>query len=360
MKYVLLLFFILTISQNANANNFQSYKDKISDKYNLNFGLNATLTHYNTSKNNITKEIYSPYLNKTILNNKQHKGTLNFSLNVVRFSPQTPLNTASSLGIANLFDSYDTNYNELYELYYAHTLKLKNTIELGFGQIPISKFDTQTRSPLQIQHFNNNSLCQNGSFTYPTSGLGTYVSVDNNKDFSVSIGSIDATNPFAQGIHTKNLDKLKFSSFINLNYYPLLRNKYQSSYSILIYDKPNVAKAPTSSRGISISLLQDISTNKSVFFKYNTSNGDYSIIKNSYSFGYIQRTSPNSSLGVGYSINKINSSNAIHKHEEVLEAYYEYNLNPTISITPDVEIYKKPAFNSSQETIFSLTLKIGI
>ena len=97
-----------------------------------------------------------------------------------------------------------------------------------------------------------------------------------------------------------------------------------------------------------------------MFFKYNTSNGDYSIIKNSYSFGYIQRTSQNSSLGVGYSINKINSSNAIHKHEEVLEAYYEYNLNPTISITPDVEIYKKPAFNSSQETIFSLTLKIGI
>lgn len=360
IKYISLLALTLSISTQANASSYFDIKEQISQKYNLKLGLNTSITSFYTSKNNITKEIYSPYLNKTILNNKQQKGTLNFSFNYVRFSPQTPLNTSSSLGIANLFDSYDTNYNELYELYYAHTIKLPYTIELGVGQIPISKFDTITRSPLQIQHFNNNSLYQNGSFTYPTAGLGSYLSIDNNKDFAITLGSIDATNPLAQGIHTKNLDKLKFSSFLSLNYYPKIKNKYQSSYSILFYDKPNVSKAPTTSRGLSISLLQDISNNKSIFFKYNTSNGDYSIIKNSYSFGYIQRTSPNSSLGVGYSINKINTSNAIHKHEEVLEAYYEYNLNPTISITPDIEIYTRPAYKSSKETIFSLTLTLGI
>ena len=194
------------------------------------------------------------------------------------------------------------------------------------GQIPVSKFDTITRSPLQKQAFQSNSLYQNGSFTYPTSGVGSYISLDNNKDFSVSIGAIDATNPFAQGIHTKNLDKFDFASFLSLNYYPKIKNSYQASYNFLIYDKPNVAKAPTSSRGISISLLQDIASNKSIFFKYNTSNGNYSIIKNSYSVGFLYHTKENNTFAIGYSINKIKAPQTIHKNEELIEAYYKYNL----------------------------------
>ena len=360
MKHIYLLLLILSISTNAKASSYFDTKEHISQKYDLNFGLNSSITYYNTSKNNITKEMYSPYLYKTLFNTKKHQGMLNFSFNYVRFSPTTPFKSATSLGIANLFDSYDTNYNELYELYYSHTLKLKNTIELGIGQIPISKFDTITQSVLQIQHFNNNSLYQNGSFAYPTSGLGSYISVDNNRDFSITLGSIDATNPLAQGIHTKNLDKLKFASFLSLNYYPKINNKYQSSYSILIYDKPNVAKAPTTSQGLSLSLFQDVSANKSIFFKYNTSNGDYSIIKNSYSLGLLHKTKSNHSIGLGYSINKINDNKALHTNEEVVEAYYKYNLTENFSLTPDIEHYKKTAYNNSSETVFSINLNLEL
>ncbi|MBR5154411.1 MAG: carbohydrate porin [Alphaproteobacteria bacterium] len=360
IKYISLLALTLSISTQANASSYFDIKEQISQKYNLKLGLNTSITNFYTSKNNITKEFYTPYLYKELFQTKNSQATLNFSLNNVRFSPITPINSASFLGIANLFDSYDTNYNELYELYYAHTIKLPYTIELGVGQIPISKFDTQTRSPIQIQHFNNNSLYQNGSFTYPTAGLGSYVSIDNNKDFSISLGAIDATNPYAQGFKIKNISKFDFSSFLSFNYYPKIKNKYQSSYSILLYDKPNVSKAPTTSRGLSLSLLQDISNNKSIFFKYNTSNGNYSIIKNSYSVGLLYHLQEDNVLAIGYSLNRINDTNAVHKNEEVLEAYYKYNLTPSLSIKPDIEIYTRPAYKSSSETIFSLTLTLGI
>ena len=81
-----------------------------------------------------------------------------------------------------------------------------NWITLGLGQIPISKFDSPIASDLQRYYFLNSALAQNTTFTYPTAGIGAYTTLLLSKNLNLSLGSIDATNPLANGIHFKNFD----------------------------------------------------------------------------------------------------------------------------------------------------------
>ena len=247
VKRLLFSIMLLFSSNNAFASSYieqyNKLKENFENKYNINFGIDASHTIQNISSNTISRNLITPYLNKVISDSIYGTTFFNFSANFVRFSPKTPINIATQKGFATLFNSYDTNYNELYELYLSHTLSNKyNWITLGLGQIPISKFDSPIASNLQNYYFLNSSLAQNTTFTYPTAGMGAFSELKLNKDIILSLGAIDATNPLAQGIHFKNFDK--YSSFISVNYIPKIKNKYQGSYSLLLYDKPNVAKSP--------------------------------------------------------------------------------------------------------------------
>jgi carbohydrate-selective porin OprB len=230
-----------------------------------------------------------------------------------------------------------------------------NWITLGLGQIPISKFDSPIASDLQRYYFLNSALAQNTTFTYPTAGIGAYTTLLLSKNLNLSLGSIDATNPLANGIHFKNFDK--YSSFISVNYTPKLKNKYQGSYSLILYDKPSVEKTPFNSQGWSLYLAQDITNKHSLFLRLNGASSNYPIIKNSYSFGVLV-TNPfnrlkNDKFGIAYSINKPNNTTS---KEHIIETYYDYKLNSNISIRPDIQFYH----HQKNNLVFSLSMQLEL
>ena len=375
MKKIIFSITIVLYSQQALATNyFEQYskiKNNIEEKYSMSFGIDTRFTLQNIASNTIQNSLITPYLNKEIFNNKYGKANLNFSMNFVRFSPLTPIELSIKEGNITLFNSYDDEYNELYELYFIYTLPNKyNWINLGLGQVPVSKFDSPIASDLQRSYFLNSSLAQNTTFTYPTAGVGGYVELNLNKYLDVALGSIDAANPLAKGLRVDNLKQDQYSKFALINYKPIYKNKYQGSYSLLFYDKPYVNKAPYSSQGWSLYVAQDITTKHSLFFRLNQTTSDYSAIKRSYALGVLVdnplKRHYKDQFGFGYSVNKLNNKSIENrnndKYEHIIESYYDYNLNNNVSIRPDVQLYLNKGSNIDNKMmgVFSISIQLSL
>ena len=375
MKKIIFSITLVLYSQQALATNyFEQYskiKNNIEEKYSMSFGVDTRFTLQNIASNTIQNSLITPYLTKEIFNNKYGSANLNFSMNFVRFSPLTPIELSIKEGNITLFNSYDDEYNELYELYFIYTLPNKyNWINLGLGQVPVSKFDSPIASDLQRLYFLNSSLAQNTTFTYPTAGVGGYVELNLNKYLDVALGSIDAANPLAKGLRVDNLKQDQYSKFALINYKPIYKNKYQGSYSLLFYDKPYVNKAPYSSQGWSLYVAQDITTKHSLFFRLNQTTSDYSAIKRSYALGVLVdnplKRHYKDQFGFGYSVNKLNNKSIENrnndKYEHIIESYYDYNLNNNVSIRPDVQLYLNKGSNIDNKMmgVFSISIQLSL
>ncbi len=367
IKNLLIIMVVLCALHARAADLFERYnqqKNKWVETYGIDFGLDTTLSWQQVAshgKKTLFRTFYTPYFNARLFEN----GQFHFLTNFVRFYNQTAAEASAKAGVANMINTYDANYNELLALYYTHQL---GNFELGLGQIPICYFDGVTASDLQRQYFLNNAIAQNGTFTYPSSGLGGYVSAQITPDVKFSLGAIDAANPTAHGVHGKNLKDGKFSTFAAFQYQPII-NGYQGSYSLLVYDKPSVQRAPVKSQGVSVYLAQDVSKQHSVFFRFDASSGDYSLLKHSYALGLLWndplKRARNDQFALAYTLNKVNK-NAVdtktyHAYEQTVETYYDYQLYSNISLRPDVQFYVNPAFRKkSTATAFTFSLYFKI
>ncbi|MBR2922363.1 MAG: carbohydrate porin [Alphaproteobacteria bacterium] len=362
-----LLFSLMLLLCVNHANASDGFKEDIENKYNVKFGVDGTYTLQSIKSQDVSRVFVTPYVRKIISDNSLGKTALDFSMNIVRFNNKIPVDVATQQGIATLFNSYDTDYNELYELYLSYTLP-DNMMTLGLGQIPISKFDSPIASDLQRYYFLNSALAQNTTFTYPTAGIGGFSQFNLDKDIILSLGAIDASNPLANGVHVKDLSK--FSSFASINYTPKFYDKYQASYSLLLYDKPKVENAAFQSQGWSLYLAQDISDKHSLFLRINGASSDYPVISKSYSFGVLFdnpfNRSQNDQLGLAYSINRVNEDatedDVYDKYEHIIETYYDYKINDNLSLRPDLQVYLNQSFkeDSKPEAVISLSLGLSL
>ena len=166
MTQKLLLAIMLALCANqAKALNYFEAKQNFEDKYKVNLGADGAYRLQNLKSQNVSQLFITPYLRKNISDNKYGKTDFDFSMNIVRFGGQKPADTASRYGIATLFNSYDADYTELYELYFSYTLPSEfKRITIGAGQIPVSKFDSPTTSDLQSYGFLQNLRCIGGKF----------------------------------------------------------------------------------------------------------------------------------------------------------------------------------------------------
>ncbi len=372
--FFIMFFYASTATADGLWKTYDDFKDNLASPKGINFGLDNTFTYQQTFSNGnkyLTRSFITPYLNIDLFDNIYGKGRFNFLLNIVRFNKQTSTELSSKIGVANQINSYDVDYNEMSDFYYSHSFNGKyDWLSLGVGQFSIAMFDNITASDLQTQYFLNNALSQDGTFTYPSAGVGGYASADIYDNLSLTLGAIDASNTSADGIHVKNLDKNEALPFGALSYTPKWYNSYQGAYSLLVYKKPSVKKAPAKSLGWSLYLAQDISKCTSLFMRFNNSSGDYAALDYSYSVGILFNSPfkrrPHDQLAVAYSFNKVNTAATTqpiyHAYEKSIETYYNFQLNTHISIRPDVQLYINPAFNkkSGYSGVASLSLYVGL
>ncbi len=362
-KLLLAIMLLLCAAQTQALN-----KQDIEEQYNVNFGVDGIYRFQNVKSQNISQLLITPYLNKNLSDNKYGKTDFNFSMNIVRFPHTKPAEAAARQKIATLFNSYDTDYNELYELYLSYNLPNEyNNITVAIGQIPIAKFDSPIASDLQRYYFLNSATSQNTTFIYPTAGIGAYTQAYLNPNMVLSLGLIDASNPTADGIRFNHFAKNSY--FASVNYVPKIYSRYQGSYSLLLYNKPNVKKSAYSGQGWSLYLAQDISDKHSLFFRLNGSTGN-NIADHSYTAGLLYNNpfnrSQNDSLGVAYSINKINKkatdTKVYNRCEHIIETYYNYSINNNLSVLSDAQLYLKRGFEdkNSPAAVISFGLNLSL
>jgi len=376
MLTILLAFMMIFYTSSVNAQNFwdnyDTLKNNLAAGHGISFGLDNTFTRQQAlSGGYLNRTFITPYFNLDLFDNAYGKGKFNFLMNVVRFNHQTSTELSNKLRVANQVNNYDVDYNELSEFYYAHTFGGKySRLTLGIGQFSPAMFDNITAGELQNNYFLNNALSQNGTFSYPSAGFGGYAAVDLNSDFSVAFGAIDATNPCANGLHIRHLDYDKMSVFTSVSYTPKWNDLYQGAYSLLLYHKPSVAKAPAKSLGWSLYLAQDITEKTGIFIRLNHAGGNYTLLDSSYSAGLLFNDpfdrSQNDQFAVAVGVNKVNSGvfdkSVYHKYEKNFEMYYNFQINSHLAIRPDFQLYLNPALKRQKSAagLASLSLFIGL
>jgi len=93
---IITMLFIISILDAKATNYWKKYeiiKQNISNKYNIDYGLDITYSLQNINNQTISREFVIPYLKREFYNNLG-KGKLNFSMNIVKFNHQLPIDVA--------------------------------------------------------------------------------------------------------------------------------------------------------------------------------------------------------------------------------------------------------------------------
>ncbi len=313
--------------------------------------------------------LFTPSINwKAFTNTWAGSGSFQFAFTATQYwsGRTTAASLASRLGVNTPINDFPTNANNFAQVTYTHTFP-GNWLTLSVGQYPMYNFDGNAYAANQQVNFLNYSMSQNGSSTYPTSSLGAYVQINPMKDVTLAAGFQDANNPTGSYIQTATFGKGQYTWFIYGEWSPKPKNLGQSAISVLYYKQPGVPVQPRQSEGISISASQAIGTDWGIFFRGNTAWGSSWNVQSSIAGGgvYNNPLGRNSldQIGLGFAWNKTNMSlfspgTAVRQDETVLEVYWAWTISRGLQITPDVQLYFKPALNPEVDltAVFSLRL----
>lgn len=126
--------------------------------------------------------------------------------------------------MATAINDYDSPSNSFDELLYTYQLGGSwDWLTVGLGQFPMYNFDGSAYNSNQQVNFINYALSQNASSTYSTAGVGTYVQIAPNSDWTFVLGAQDATNVDGISVRVNNLDEEHYTTFGSISYTPTIK-----------------------------------------------------------------------------------------------------------------------------------------
>ena len=352
--------------------NYSNFKDYLQKKYGLSYSLTASFTpQYGAPSGKQTgfQTIVYPALTWEMFNNNYGQMTLNAAYNVVRYSGADGQKIQNNINVATPINDYSTQSNEFPELFLTYQLPNKyNWLTIGAGQFPIYNFDGTSYDSNQQQYFINYGFTQNASSTYSTAGLGSYIQITPNQDWSFAAGFQDATNIDGNRISTSNLDEKHFTTFGYLSYTPTISGLGDGQYTFLYYNQPWVDAQPQTTNGWSLNASQNIGDKWSIFGRINGVSKDIAEIDNSYILGAVVNNpfnrNPLDQLGFAVGFNHVNED-AVgdpleHEWEKVLEGYITFGISKWMTITPDIQVYFDPALSPKSDNAFVFSIRTSV
>ena len=231
-------------------------------------------------------------------------------------------------------------------------------------QFLVYNFDGSSYNSNQQENFINDALSQNASSTYSTAGVGTYVQISPNSEWTFALGAQDATDVSGTSVRLNNFGDNHYATFGYASYSPTIKGWGTGQYSVLVYNMPAVSQQPETTNGWSFNLSQNFGKKWNVFARVNGVNGHVAEINRSYVLGAVYLNpldrNPLDQIGLAAAYNKIDET-AVgepteHKAEKVFEAYWAWGISKWMTITPDIQFYIDPALSpkSDYDTVFSL------
>ena len=355
----------LMCSENVSAKSltseYQQFKNNLNTKYGFDYNVDVSVLGQRTSpsgKNNAVQAYIYPEFAWTTFDNHYGTGTLNFAYTIIRYGNHNANDLANNSGYVTGINDYTDNENQFDELYYTYQLGGNwNWLTLALGQFPLYNFDGTDYDENQQVNFLNDALAQNASASYSDAGLGGYVQITPNEEWSFAFGGQDATNIEAPSIRFNHLDENHYTTFGYVAYTPTIKGLGEAEVSLLVYNQPGVTEQPQTTNGWSLNLSQNIGEKLSVFARVNEVSGSMEEIRQSWVLGGVYNNpldrNPLDQIGLAYAYNKIDEA-AVGETlscdaEQVIEAYWAWGIGDMLTITPDVQLYINPALNSKSD-----------
>lgn len=347
---------------------YTDFKNYLSKEYGFDYSVDVSYMGQRgapSGKKSSYQTIIYPSFTWTTFQNEYGTGTLNFGYNIVRYGGSQASRINNNIGAVTGINDYTTKQTSFDELYYSYQLGGDwDWLTLALGQFPLYNFDGSAYNSNQQVNFINESLSQNGSSTYSIAGLGTYVQVAPNSDWTFIVGAQDATDIEGVSIQTDNLNEEHYTTFGSISYTPTISGLGSGQYSILLYNQPGVKLQPETTNGWSINLSQNIGEKLNVFARVNGVSGSVAEINQSWVLGSVYNNpldrNPLDQIGLAFAYNKIDEDAVGEKlsssSEKVVEAYWAWGISKWMTLTPDVQFIIDPAQNpkSDFDTVFSL------
>ncbi|WP_297572146.1 carbohydrate porin [uncultured Deefgea sp.] len=291
-------------------------------------------------------------------------GSLQFAYTWVRYSTnQNGADIQNNLGLLTPNNDFGTRQNTFSQLTYTQALP-GNQVLISVGQYPFYNFDGNQYLSSQQQNFNNDILSQNGTSTYATAGLGSYIQINPSSTLQFATGFQSADNISGSTLSTKHFGDGGYSWFAYAQWTPKFEGLGSAQYSMTYYQVPSVRLQSPKSHGWSFNAVQNLNDSWAVFGRANQASGYTTAIKSSYALGAalnnpLQR-SPTDQIGLalGYSDvakSSLNSNNL--RNEQLIELYWNWTIAKGLLITPDVQYVRNPGANPSRDNAWTLSLR---
>ncbi len=354
------------------AQEYTEFKNRLDKNYGLDYSVDVTYMPQwgaPSGKHNANQTIIAPSITWTTFDNEYGTGTLNVSYTYIRYGNSNASVLGNKIGVATGINDYTTPSNQFNELYYTYQLGGGwDWLTLALGQFPVSNFDGGPYNSNQQVNFINEALSQNGSSTYATSGVGTYVQVAPNSDWTFVLGAQDASNIDGISVRVNDLGDKHYTTFGSISYTPTVKGLGQGQYSVLVYNQPWVEAQQQTTNGWSLNLSQNLGEKWAVFARVNGVSGNVATINQSWVLGAVYNDplerNPLDQIGLAFAYNKIDESavgeTLYNSAEKVVEAYWAWGLSKWMTVTPDIQLLFDPALNSKSDTatVFSLRTTI--
>lgn len=346
---------------------YNQFKSMLSDDFGIQYSLDVSFMGQKGVPNGgktATQSIYAPTISWQIFNDDTFgSGTLNASYTAVRYWGNKAENIGDKLFLANSINDYSTPSDAIDQLSYTQSL-FSNKFSITVGQFPLSDFDGTQYDSNQQTNFINYALSQNASETYPIAGLGAYIQINPNDEWSFAGGFQNARNITGQTLSSKGWGDHRFTTFGSVSYTPTI-NGQTGQYSLLVYNQPNVDTQPQNTTGWSVNMSQNLTEKWGVFLRANAATGDSMPITQSYVLGGVYNNpldrNPLDQIGFAVAYNKVSkdyfdSSEPMRRYETVMEAYWNIGITQFFTIAPDIQLYVHPASKRDRDfgTVFSL------
>ena len=367
-----LLFCFNSARAETLENMYQNFKNEINKKYGLDYSVDFSVLEQRTSpngENNAVQAYIYPSFSWTTFDNRYGTGTLNFAYTIIRYGHHDATDLGNNSGMVTPINDYPDKQTEFNELYYTYQLGGNwNWLTIGLGQFPIYNFDGTAYDSNQQVNFLNDSLAQNGSASYTQAGLGTYIQIAPNEDWTFVLGGQDGTNINATSVRFNHLDEKHYTTFGYASYTPTIKGVGELEISILVYNQPGVHEQPETTNGWSLNLSQNIGEKWGVFARVNETSGSVEEVKQSWVLGGVYNNPLNRNsldqIGLAYAYNKIDEKavgeKIYHKAEQVVEAYWAWGVGSMLTITPDIQMYINPALNRKSDYGFATSLRATV
>lgn len=295
------------------------------------------------------------------------QGRFTFSFTTVQYWRNRAETVNNALGLAGGVNAIKSSCSNFNELTFSHTFP-GDYLTLCLGQYSLYNLDGNRLNNNQLTHFLSYPLTQNASAGYSLGSLGYYVQVTPNSQLMMQVGMQDAYNVKGDRLSFYNLTKNRYSFHGLVSWAPQCCLG-SGLYSCVVYSARPVPDQPTYVTGWSVNMQQDIKK-VSVFGRYNGATGTAQPIHRSYVAGFVSQNPLNrhkeDMIGAAYAINRINANavegTVVHKYEAVAEAFLSVGFGPYLTLTPDIQVHRHPAFRQDKDyaRVYSLRARVSI